>query len=134
MGKLSDIRNDVEKMVNGVWVPYEAGIKLKIARMYNEEHSKCMAQLNEERLDDLRDTAHRVKVEREIMRESVARTVLRDWENLEDDDGKTIPFSVDKAIELFNDPRYRDFYDFVVETALRRFLYKETTKRIKVKN
>ena len=134
MGRLSQIRNDVDAMVHGVWVPFEAGIRLKIARLWNEQHARCMAKLNDEKMDRLRSDKDKKQAERDIMRESVARTILLDWENLEDDDGQAIPYSADKALELFNDPRYRDFYDFVIETAMQRHLYREKAKMAKAKN
>jgi len=134
MAKLSDIRSDVDAMTNGVWVDYAAGIRLKIARMWNKEHSRFMAKLSEERLDEIRASVSTQKIERDIMKESVAMTILKDWANLEDDDGEPIPFSVEKAIEIFSDPAYQDFYDFVLTTASRRNLYREANLRESAKN
>ena len=137
MGRLSEIRNDVEAMTKGIWVPFEVGIQCKIARLYNDEHTQCLAELNEQ-YSDLLESAktkkEKTEIERHIFRESVARTILTDWKNLDDDDGSPISHNAEKALELFEDPRYRDFYDFVIETAMQRHLYREKAKRAKAKN
>ena len=126
MGKLSEIANYNDAMVNGVWVNFEAGIRVRVARLYNKRHAEILSRLRAEAMEGADET----KAEDVFMR-SIAEGVITGWQNLEDDDGKPIPFSAEKAYEIFGNEEYRDFYDFICDTSVKRALYRQKATKKK---
>lgn len=56
-------------------------------------------------------------VRRDLVGRAHARAVLRGWANLEDDDGKPLPWSEDKATEIMADRRWLVLSTFVCRAA-----------------
>lgn len=126
MGKLSRVAIDSERESEGVWVDYEAGIKLKIARMNNPDYERRMKR---------RSKFFQVKYRRgqtpdpeelnPLINDAMAHHILVDWKDVEDDDGKPLPYSPAKALEIFEDPKYADFRSFVLQVSQEQELFRK---------
>jgi hypothetical protein len=133
MANINLIKTDCVKEVNGVWVDFSLGIRLKIARARNSAYRELMNELIEPHRKDIRKDETDIEVINEILKEVRAKTVLLDWENIEDEKGKVISYSSKKALEFFNDPELKDFYTFVIVASenlenFKKDLVKESEK------
>jgi hypothetical protein len=60
-----------------------------------------------------------------IQREAAGEALLTDWTGIEDDNGTTITFSKEKAIEFMTDRAYTEFFEWVTEVASNRSLFRK---------
>jgi len=85
-------RNDVSKFTAGTWVEI-FGAHWKVARAGNPEYEQA-----------LEDSGYRKKEEpqakQRALYKAIATGVLKDWKDVEDNDGNAIPYSVENAIEV----------------------------------
>jgi len=119
--KLSDITLDNERQEKGAWVdnvPELEGLKLLVRGVNNSDWRKLQAKLIEAVPRKKRATG-RLDVDEadRIQSTCLLNTCLLDWDGLEDDEGKPIPFGKDMAHQLLFDPQYRKFRDGVVWAA-----------------
>jgi len=124
MPKLSSVRTNVEKAEKGVWTEYE-GIRLLVARYNNAAHKRAIAEGSKPHLERIR--AGDSDLNLTIQREAMAGTVLLGWDKLEDDDGKPIPFSQEKALEILKDPRLADLHEHVMAQAMAQRNFREAS-------
>lgn len=125
MPKLSSFRTDLDLELSGRWVQFgdedEKGkcIELKIARLGNKNYERQLGMLKRSDLKKIMRRRGRIDINalEPYMKESMAVHVLLDWKNIQDEKGKTIPYSPEKALELFNDHSLREFYEFVRDEA-----------------
>lgn len=134
MGKLSRYRLDKDKSVEGVWVKFGDGIEVRIARMYNPEFNNYYAKISEPQLNRIRRKTADRETKIELMKNSVAHCIIMDWKNMEDDNGKTIKYSPEKALEIISDPANVIFYDFVLDVSASFQLFFEQQKEDAAKN
>ena len=109
--KLSAMRTDSTKEVEGAWIDCEEGLRLKIARHGNVKYDEAIRTLSvpyQRRL--MNNTLSQATME-EIECKAMANHILKGWENLQDDDGKEIPYTPEKAFELLT--TVRDFFKMV---------------------
>lgn len=114
MANINKIKTDAKKEAQGVWVDFEVGIKLKIARARNPAYRELMRQLTEPHRKNIREGEAELELLEDLLRQVRAKTILLDWKNLEDETGKTIEYGSEQALEFFNDAELRDFYTFVI--------------------
>ena len=114
MANIESIKTDLKKETEGVWVEFELGIRLKIARARNVAYLELMRKTMEPRRKTIREGGMELEELQDLLKGIQAKTVLLDWENIEDKDGKSIEYSSEQALAFFNDPELRDFYTFVV--------------------
>ena len=85
-------KHDVSKFTAGTWVEILGG-QFKVARAGNPEYEQA-----------LEDSGYRKKEEpqakQRALYEAIATGVLKDWKDVEDNDGNAIPYSVENAIEV----------------------------------
>ncbi len=117
MANIERIKTDISKETDGTWVPFILGIELKIARAGNSKYKECIRKLIEPVTKDIRDETATLEDFADILIQVRAKTILLDWKNLDDKDGKPIPYSAAKAEEFFRDLELQDFYKFVVATS-----------------
>lgn len=117
MAKLSALRTDPTKEISGVWVDYDDGIKLLIARLNNPNYEKFITDRQNPNIGKYRVRKQSNAEIETLVMEAVAHTVLLGWQNVDDDEGKPLAFSPKAALGYFKDPSYRDFYKFVLFTA-----------------
>lgn len=88
-------RNDPQKFTAGTWVEILGG-QFKVARAGNPEYEKA-----------LEDSGYRKKEEpsakQRALYEAIATGVLKDWQDVEDDKGEAIPYSVDNAVTVLQE-------------------------------
>lgn len=88
-------RNDPTLFTTGTWVPL-MGAEFKLARAGNPEYEKA-----------LEESGYRKKEEpaakQRALYTAVATGVLKDWRDVEDNEGNPIPYSVDNAVEVLLD-------------------------------
>lgn len=113
--RLSAFKTDQEKETSGVWFPIGAGLEVLVARMRNRRYRDRMRELMRPHLQRVRRGSLDLDVVAKLNLQAVAETVLLDWKNLEDDDGKTISYSKEKALEVLE--KYPEFAEIVTEFA-----------------
>lgn len=125
MAKITEIMTDMEKVENGVWVDYAAGIKLCIASINSSQYKKYRSRLLKPYLRQVRSKAMTADEILDVLKPAAAKYLLIDWQNIEDEEGNTIQYSPDKALEFFTDPALSDLYGFVLETAGENEVYRQ---------
>jgi len=123
MAKLRLIRTDERKIEEGVWVKYLDDIELCIASTDNAAFVEHKNRLLRPHIRDMRakqavnDNAAVADIVNEAIKPAVARDILRGWKNIQDDDGKDIPYAPQTALDFFRQPSMRDLYKFILEFA-----------------
>jgi len=118
--RLSAFKTDTKAEQDGVWVPYEHGFEVKLARIGNPRFKEFMMKNGKQQMRRLTssqdvdlDTAD------ELMREAIAETILLDWRGLLDDHDKPIPFSKEEARKALQiDDFYREIFSLAQERSL----------------
>ncbi len=119
--KLNDMAVDPERQENGAWVddiPEMEGLKLKVRGSNNADWRRLQSRLIEavprkKRIGGRLDPDEQDR----IMSSCLLNCCLLDWEGLEDDDGKPLPYSKPMAQKLLYEAQYRRFRDGVVWAA-----------------
>ncbi|KKN70971.1 hypothetical protein LCGC14_0425730 [marine sediment metagenome] len=114
MANIERIKTDEAKEIQGVWVDYILGIRLKVARARNPKYQEELRNLVDPKTKDAREDKLDIQVLANLLNTVRARTILLGWENIDDNDGKPIPFSVGQSEKFFADPELKDFCSFVV--------------------
>ena len=117
MAKITEIMADMDKVEKGRWVDYAAGIKLLIANINNSEYRKARHRILKPYLRNARTRSISSDEVLELLMPAVANYVLLGWKNIEDEKGKAIKYSTEKALEFLKNPALADLYSFVLETA-----------------
>lgn len=114
--KLSTIKKDVNAAEQGVWVNGVLGdLDVKVASAGNRKYIESLRnalkpyQRNLKNIDD--------EVFTEIQNKAIAKHILVDWRNLQDDEGNEIPYSEQKAYELLQDPENEEFRKLIVSLS-----------------
>ena len=105
----------LKSTTEGVWADCGGGLRIKVARMGNAAYEEELRKSAKPFMRQMRLGTMNVEDMEALAMKAIAKHIIQDWENLEDNDGKTIPFSHDKALELFRE--YHDFYSVVKEVA-----------------
>jgi hypothetical protein len=114
--KLSRIKIDKDKQLDGVWCDTGLdGLRLLVARQGNTRYREYIAQNSKELQIQARHNAIDVRKVDNINKDAAARHILLGWENLQNDDGTPIPYSSEKARELFDIAP--DLYDITMSFA-----------------
>ena len=133
--KFSEFITSAELEREGVWKDIGPGARLKIARAGNPDHEAEVARLEREyRAQTMAgDGELPAPVRREIGIKASARTILKDWEGLVDDDGNPLPpYAPEHGIRLMG--LSKDFANLVSNLAFERRGYQDTSVRFTIKN
>lgn len=122
MTKLSDYRRDLKAVEEGVWIPFAAGIRLKIARYGNTRFQEFAVKHGKPFIGA--DLAEGSKDLEETVIHAVAHYILLDWENVEDDDGELIEYSSDIGFEYLNNPEYEELLLFIIRASKRNDIFR----------
>ena len=125
MANIELIKTSLDKELNGVWVDFAEGIQLKIARARNPKYQELLRDFVEPKRKDIREDKLEINDFNNILLEVRAKTVLLDWKNIEDNEGNTILYSPEKALEFFRDPELKDFLTFVIAVSENADQYKK---------
>lgn len=122
--KLSNIRLDTAVIEAGDWVdvPVELfpdldGVRLKVRGAGNGDYRRLQARLLRAIAAKKFDAEKEQSAAEAVGGELLARTVLLDWQGLENEDGSALPFSAETALQLLTDPEMRIFRDAVAYAA-----------------
>lgn len=88
-------RNDNSKALHGTWTPIMGG-QFLIARAGNENYLAAEERNGKRSATTPAERWH-------SLYKSIAEGILLDWRDVEDRDGKPIPYSVDAAIDVLTD-------------------------------
>jgi hypothetical protein len=119
--KLSDAKIDPARLEEGAWVgniPELTGLRLRVRGANNKDWRRIQSKLIEgvprkKRVGGRMDPDEQDRITAILLRE----TCLLDWDGLEDDDGKPLPYSKEMAGKLLSDPQYAKFREGVMWAA-----------------
>lgn len=94
--------------IEGIWVPISDGARIKVARMNNPEFNKLFRKLSKPYMTALQTGTLSEDISEEIMLECYAKTVLVDWDGIEEN-GEQVPYSPEKAKEYLQIDTFRQF-------------------------
>jgi len=123
--KFSNFKTDTRAEVEGVWVDFGSDFKVKIGRLGNpkcQEYSRRIQKPYKRQIDN--ETID-PEITKKLLRKALARYVLLDWKGLEEDDGKVIEYSVEKAEELLET---KDFFAEIMGLSQDMDLFKQETQ------
>ena len=115
--KLSKYTQNLTAAKEGVEIDLGEGCTVRVARSGNEKYQAYLRQVLKPYEKQLRLKSMPDALFEKLYNEALAETVLLGWKGLEDDAGKEIPYSKEKAIELLSDPVYADFKELVLGLA-----------------
>lgn len=118
--KLSKLQTDTMKKSEGTWVPIQEDLELKLAYLGEDNFQKRMEVLKRPHKRKIEDGTFPPSEFAKLTGRVIAETIVKDWRGLEDDDGKAIKYTKEKALELFTDPNLEDLRDYVVSFASNR--------------
>lgn len=105
--KLSALKIDAEKLEQGAWVgniPELEGVRFKVRGLGNTDFKRLQNRLIMAIPRKNRRNGLSVEDQTRIESRCVVDTILLDWDGLEDDDGRAMPFSKELAADLLADP------------------------------
>lgn len=113
---LGYFKTDKALETDGVWMPLPEGGEVKLARIGNPEFKKLYAEL-ERPYKKLKEVGGKVPEAKqtEILIESFAKTIIKDWREVKDENDKELPYSYEAAKKALED--YEDFRDVVAAMA-----------------
>lgn len=121
--KLDSFKTDQSKEVEGMWVDAGSGLQLKIARINNPKYESYLQSIGRPiRHKIQRGSANNSEIE-DIAKRAMAKYVLLDWHNLQDDSEGTITgqphsdvqYSEERALKILRE--YREFFFLVQDMA-----------------
>lgn len=132
MNLYRQFKTDEQKEVDGVWVPLTATARVKIARMGNARYKECIKRLTAPYRQSGVSADIPDEIYQQLARETAAETILVDWDGIEDQDGKALPYSKKAALDAIND--LKDFYVLVMSVAHDMERFKVTAQAALEKN
>lgn len=109
-------------------------IAIRIARAggANSQYQKLMeARVKPYRRQIQNETIERALVER-LLRQVYAETIVLGWENVEDENGKELAFTVENCVKLFED--LPDLFQDIQEQSQRAALFRQEVLETDSKN
>ncbi len=114
--KLKSIKKDVNAAEAGVWInKVMDDLDLKIASAGNRKYIEALRNAMKPYQRNYKSLGDDLFLE--IQNKCVAKHILVDWRNLQDDEGNDIPYSYEKAFELLQDPENEEFRKLVISLS-----------------
>lgn len=112
MDLYKQFKTDERKEVEGVWIPLSTTARIKVARMGNPRYRDCIKR----KKAAYRQTGIEIPsdVLEQMVRETVAETILVDWEGITTD-GQPVPYSKETALTFCTD--LQEFYNLVLSAS-----------------
>lgn len=112
---ITKLATDRNKESDGVWIDYPGGLRLKIARMGNDNFQRATLKRRKEIQRQARFSGEdEISALKETSTEIAAEHLLKDWEGMIED-GTPVPYSVENAVRLMT--KYPEFLRLVEEAA-----------------
>lgn len=119
MAKLSKIKRDTSLSENGVWVNNVVDdICVKVAANNNKKYLNEIQRLMkpyQRSYKSMGDSFNDIFTD--IQNKAIAKAILLDWKNVEDDDGKQLVYSETEAYNLLKDPENKEFRDLIISLS-----------------
>lgn len=135
MAKLSTFKANLRLEEGGIWTNF-GGIRFLIARMGNPKYTAEIRRLTKAKA--MTEGLNRNDIDVETLQglsdEAFAATCILDWDGMEDDNGISIPYSKEKALEIIRNPEYHELYTFFQQVATNAAGYKEQQQAADTKN
>lgn len=132
MVKLNTLRIDLEACHEGIWVEY-AGAQWKISALGTERFGALLREIAGQ--DMMPDGTWRPGANAEkLWSEALARGMLKDWRDIENDDGTPFEYSLENALELLRDPEFAPIRTWLLERAKDSSLYRRRQTEAAVGN
>ena len=96
-----------QKEAEGVWVSLGDGIRVKVARANNPAHMKITERLIKPFRRQIQNNSISMDKTNELTIKAMSLGILKDWEGIEDEKGKPIPYSEEMAEIILTE--YKDF-------------------------
>lgn len=124
---------DKKKISEGVWWEPHPGMKFLVARYDNPNFKKVLAEKRKpylKRIRSLEFSEEFAKIAVQLVKETIAETVLLDWSGV-DEDKKPVKRSVGKVLEYFDaEPEfYEEITDFSKDIENYRLDIKEESEK-----
>jgi hypothetical protein len=123
--KLSKFKEQTSE-IEGVWVDVGEGVQLKLARADNSSYQKEVSKIllaSSSELRILQDSnPRRMEIIREARIKAISRTILLDWRNLQDENGKELKYSPELAEKILVE--YKELLELVDAFSTNREMYK----------
>lgn len=144
MAKLSIYKTDPATSVEGLWFDFEAGsqtplesphathICFRIARWNNPKFRAERVAVLEVSRDGVEHDA--ASVMRKANAKAMARAVVVDWANIDNEDGTPLAYSPEAAQVILEDDAYDQVRQFVLECATRVDLFRAQADEAAVGN
>lgn len=114
---MAQLRTDKSKVVEGVWVDYQGGLRFKVARAGNVKADAYRNKLLQQNKFAIQKGD--VSFIETVTLQVLAKHILLDWENMQDldDDDNVIdvPYSYENALRILTE--VKDFRDIIERYA-----------------
>lgn len=134
MAKIGSIMLDLDRVEKGTWIKHPSGVRVCVASINSKAYKQAREIALRPRLRDIRSGALTYDDISEILKPVAAEHLLLGWSDLEDANGQPIPYSPAKALEYFQDPRFAEFYRFILDAAGEAELYRQDLLEESAKN
>jgi hypothetical protein len=126
--------SDAAKETDGVVIQYGTTLRVRLARAggANISFAKVMEEVRRPFARIIANELLPEETARTMLYEAYARSVVKEWSGMLDDNGTEIPFSVENCITAFE--KYPDFFQFVFQESQRLANYRKQTREDEAKN
>ena len=131
MAKLSQLKTDKKKEIEGVLIDYDLDVKLLVASVNNPKYKEHRTELLRPYMQAIRSGKDDVDVVEHI-KPAIARHLLIGWQNITDDKGRTIEYSEKAALELLNE--LPDMVNLILAAASNKDQYRLQVQKESEKN
>ena len=97
MFEINKYKTDSDLELNGVWVDFISGAKIKVASLDNSQYVQRLLQARKDRTLNLDDEVVSIEARRALA-EIYVDTILLDWEGFSEN-GELLPYGKDKALD-----------------------------------
>lgn len=133
MFDIQSLRVDPIKAIEGTWVDYLRGSRLKIARNNNKEAENFRLQKAIEHADVFNAGGKQAEeLAFEIDTETTAHYILLDWEGFTNG-GQPLEYTPEIGIEFLSNPEFSDFREDVIRISRNREHYRAKAEEEAVK-
>lgn len=118
MAKLSKIKRDTNLAEQGVWVNNVLDdVCVKVAAMNNKKYTEEIQRLMKPHQRSYRNNPSFNDIFLDLQNKAMAKAVLLDWKNVENEDGTPLLYSETAAYNLLKDPENKEFRDLVISLS-----------------
>lgn len=122
--KLSLLRTDLKKAVNGVWHDYGAGVRFLVGMAGNTESVKLARRLIEQHQLAIQTESLKPEDLETINVKVQAQTIFLGWEGVDEDDGSPMKYSAARAEEILRDPQYEEVQRAIARMSNQLHMYR----------